>query len=60
MGKFLGYLRILQLYQIMLSPINQSDDVDFCRKNVTVFAELIQCLNGGSLLLVMRNAKDNE
>ena len=30
--KFLGYLSILQLYQIILSPIDQRDDIDFVEK----------------------------
>ena len=43
--KFLGYLRIQHLHQIVLSPTDQSDDIDFVEKNATVFAELIQYLD---------------
>ena len=57
--KFLGYLRIQHLYEIILSPTDQSDDMDFAEKNSTVFAELIQYLDDLSLSLVMRDAKDN-
>ena len=39
--KLLGYLKIQHLYQIVLSPIDQSDDIDFIEKNGTVFTELI-------------------
>ena len=57
--KFLGYLRILHLHQIRLSPTDQSDDMDFVEKNATVFAELIQYLDNKSLSLVIRDAWDN-
>ena len=57
--KFLEYLRIQQLHQIILSLTDQSDNMDFVEKNATVFAELIQCLDNRSLSLVMRAAKDN-
>ncbi len=40
--KFLGYLRIQLLHQIILSPTDQSDDMDFAKKNAAVFTELIQ------------------
>ena len=33
--------------------------MDFVEKNVTIFAELIQYLDDRSLLLVMRDTKDN-
>ena len=36
--KFLGYLRIQHLHQIILSPTHQSDDMDLIEKNATVFA----------------------
>ena len=39
--KFQGSLRIQHLHQIVLSPTDQSDDIDFVEKNATVFAELI-------------------
>ena len=51
--KFLGYLRIQHLHQIILSPTDQSE------KNATVFARLIQYLDNKSLSLVIRNAQDN-
>ena len=44
--KFLGYLRIQHLHQIILSPTDQSDDIDFIE---TVFAELIQYLDNKNL-----------
>ena len=57
--KFLGYLRIQHLHQIVLLPIDQNDDIDFIKKNAIVFAELIQNLNDRSLSLVIRDARDN-
>ena len=57
--KFLGYLRIQHLHQIILSPTDQSDEIDFAEKNATVFAELIQYLDDKSLSLVTRDAHDN-
>ena len=53
------YLRIQHLHQIILSPTDQSDDIDFVEKNATVFAELIQYLDDKSLSLVIRNTRDN-
>ena len=46
--KFLGYLRIPHLFQILLSQTDQSDDKDFVEKNATVFVELIQYLDDQS------------
>ena len=43
--KFLGYLRIQHLHQIILSPTDQSDNMDFVEKNATIFAKLIQYLD---------------
>ena len=57
--KFLGYLRIQCLHQIIQSPTDQSDDINFVEKNATVFTELIQDLNNKSLSLVIRDAWDN-
>ena len=57
--KFLGYLRIQHLHQIILSLTDQSDDIDFIEKNATVFTELIEYLDDKSLLLVIRDARDN-
>ena len=57
--KFLGYLRIQHLHQIILSPTDQSDDIDFVEKNANIFAELIQYLDDKSLSLVIRDAQDN-
>ena len=57
--KFLGYPRIQQLHQIILSPTDQSDDIDFVEKNATVFAELIQNLDDKSQSLVLRDAQNN-
>ena len=56
--KFLGYLRIQHLHQIVLLPTDQSDDMDFIEKNETVFAELIQYLDDKNLSLVIRDARD--
>lgn len=51
--KFLGYLRIQKL-------LCQDDQKDiFMERNATVFAELIQSLDGRSLSLIMREAKDD-
>ena len=58
--KFLGYLRIHYLHQIILSTTDQSYDMDFVEKNAAVFAKLIQYLNDKSLSLVIRNAQDEE
>ena len=56
--KFLGYLRIHQLHEVILSPTEQTDP-DFVEKNATVFAELIQFLDDTSLSLIIREAQDN-
>ena len=57
--KFLRYLRIQHLHQIILSPTGQIDDIDFVGKNATVFTELIQYLDNKSLSLVIRDPRDN-
>lgn len=57
--KFLGYLRIQKLHDIILCQDDQKEDDDFMEKNATVFAELIQFLDDRSLSLIMREAKDN-
>ena len=54
-----GYLRIQHLHQIILSPKDQSDDIDFIEKNAAAFVELIQYLDNKSLPLVIRDARDN-
>ena len=54
--KFLGYLRIQHLHQIVLSPTDQSHDIDSVEKTATVFAEFIQYLDDKSLSLVIRDA----
>ena len=46
---FQGYLRIQHLHQIILSPTDQNDDLDFVEKNATVFTEFIQYLDDKSL-----------
>ena len=56
---FLGYLRIQHLHQIILSPTDQNDDMDFIKKNTTIFAELSQYLDNKTLSLVIRGAQDN-
>ena len=55
--KLLGYLRIQHLHQIILSPTDQSDDLDFVEKNATVFPELIQYLNDKSIISNKRCAR---
>ena len=57
--KFLGYLRIQHLHQIILSPTDQNDDIDFVEKNATIFIELIQYLDDERLSLVIRNSQYN-
>ena len=55
--KFLGYLRLHKLYDVILAEEEPKEgDVE---KNIDVFAQLIQCLDDRSLSLVMRDAKDN-
>ena len=49
----------LDIYQIILSPTDQSDDIDLVEKNAIVFAELIQYLDNKSLSLMIRDAWDN-
>ena len=51
--------RIHYLHQVILSPTDQSDDMDFIEKNATVFTKLIQYLDDKSLSLVIRDAWDN-
>ena len=58
--KTLGYLKIQHLHQIVESPTDQSDNMDFIEKNATVFTELIQYLDNRSLSLVMRDARDKK
>ena len=58
--KFQEYLRIQHLHQIILSSTDQSDEMDFVKKSVTVFAALIQYLDDKSLSLVIRDARENE
>ena len=48
--KFLGCLRIQHFHQIMLSPADQSDDMDFIEKNATMFAEFVQYLDDKSII----------
>ena len=57
--KFHGYLRTLQLHNIIDAPSDQPEDPHFVDKNATIYAELIQCLGDQSLSLVMREAKDD-
>ena len=42
--KFHGYLRTLQLHDIINAPSDQPEDPIFVDKNATIYAELIQCL----------------
>ena len=57
--KFLGCLKIQHLHPIILSPTDQSDDIDFIENKATVFAVLIQYLGDRNLSLVVRYARDN-
>ena len=57
--KFLGYLRIQHIHQIILSPTDQTDDMDLVEKKATVFTKLIQHLDNKNLSLVIRDAQDN-
>ena len=57
--KFLEYLRIQHLHQIIQSPKDQNDNIDFIEKNATVFTELIQYLDDKNLSFVIRDARDN-
>ena len=52
--KFLGYLRIQHLHQIILLPTDQNDDIDFIEKNATIFAELILYLDDKSVIIDKR------
>ena len=45
------------LYQIILSPTDQSDDMGFLEKNVTVFAELIQYLDDPEFVISNKRCK---
>ena len=55
--KFLGYMRLQKLHDIILAECEPGgDDVS---KNIDAFAQLIQCLDDQSLSLVMRDAKDD-
>ena len=56
---FLEYLRIQHLHQIVLSPTDQSDDIDFIKKKSTIVAEIIQYLNDKSLSLLIIDTRDN-
>ena len=55
--KFQWYLQ--HLHQLILSPTDLSDDINFVEKNATVFAELLQYLDDKSLSFVIRDACDN-
>ena len=54
--KFLGYLRIQHLHQMVLSPTDQSDDMDFVEKNAIVFTNI---WTTRVCHLIMRVARDN-
>ena len=51
--KFKGYLRIQKLLSVIESDTPDAD------KNAEVFAELIECLDDRTLILIIRDAKDN-
>lgn len=54
--KFLGYLRLQKLKDVILTPEDEEVDPD---KNAEVFAEMIQFLDDKSLSLIMRDALDD-
>ena len=54
--KFLGYLRLRKLFDVIAATDATSVDVD---KNAEVFAELVQCLDDRSLSLVIREANND-
>ncbi|RUS70255.1 hypothetical protein EGW08_021985 [Elysia chlorotica] len=54
--KFLGYLRLQKLRDVILTPADEEVDAD---KNAEVFAEMIQFLDDKSLSLIMREAVDD-
>ena len=54
--KFLGYMRLQKLKNVILAPMSEDVDAD---KNEEAFAELIQFLDDKSLSLVMRDAVDD-
>ena len=58
-GKWSSYLRIQHFHQIILSPTDQSDNIDFVEKNATAFVKLIQHLDDKSVSLAIRDAQDN-
>ncbi|KAJ8017740.1 hypothetical protein HOLleu_44638 [Holothuria leucospilota] len=58
--KFLGYMRLQKLHDVIVQPEGENGDVPVDRaKNAEAFAELVQFLDDRSLSLVMRDAKDN-
>ena len=54
--KFLGYMRLRKLHDIITSPLVNAIDLN---KNCEAFAELIQCIDDKSLSIIMRDARDN-
>ena len=58
--KFLGFLRIQHLRQIILSPTDQIDDIDFVENDDTVDTDLIQYMGDKSLSVIIRDTSDNE
>ena len=55
--KFLGYMRLQKLYKIFI-PSSDEEELSEA-KNADAFAELVQCLDDRSLVLVIREAKDD-
>ena len=59
-GKWSSYdILEFNIYIKLLSPTDESDDIDFTEKNATAFAELLQHLDYKSLSLVIRDAQNN-
>ena len=54
-SKFLGYMRLQKLHDEITGATATTDPV----KNCLAFAGLVQCLDGRSLSLIIRDAKDD-
>ena len=56
--KFLGYMRLQKLYDVVIPKENEENEPDEGKK-AEAFAELIQLLDDRSLSLIIRDAKDD-
>ena len=57
--KFLGFMRIQKLHDVITNQEGGALSEEDSRKNADAFAELVQVLDDRSLSLVMRDAKDD-